>query len=94
MTTTTTPAYELVGHEGIFRLPGGRSTYSDVIVKDGGDAIRLARLEPRTTPEGEHYLHQVDRYIAWDQPVEVLKDHTAEYEAAQEAEYQRCMEEG
>lgn len=73
------PAYELVGHEGVFRLPGGRSTYSDVMIKDGGSAIRLARLEPRVTPDGHHYLHQINRYIEWEQLVEVIVDHTENY---------------
>lgn len=76
--TNTQPACELIGHEGEFRLPGGRRIYSDVMYDDASarsDRVRLAYLQPQT--DG---LHQVNRYVDWNQPIEVLKDYTAEYE--------------
>jgi hypothetical protein len=54
------------------------------MIRDGGTAIRLARLEVR--PEG---LHQVDRYIDWEQPVEVIRDFTEEHDKAREVELAR-----
>jgi hypothetical protein len=69
----TRPAYELIGHEGTFRVPGGRATYEAVMYNDAtarSSRPRLARLEAR-----EGGLYQVDRYVDWDQPVEVLVDH-------------------
>jgi hypothetical protein len=85
------PAYELIGHEGVFRLPGGRATYSDVMYDDAAsrsDRPRLARLDP--TPTG---LRQVNRWIDWEQPVEVLRDFTAEQEAERTAELARLEKE-
>lgn len=70
MTTKTVPAYSLVGAEGRFRVPGGRATYESVIYNDEtarGDRIRLTRLE--VTPDG---LHQVNRWVDWEAPVEIL----------------------
>ena len=70
--STTKRACELIGHEGTFRLPGGRADYEAVLYNDAtsrGERVRLARLE--STPEG---LHQVNRWVDWDQPIEVIKD--------------------
>jgi hypothetical protein len=80
----TQPAYELIGHEGVFRLPGGRTLYEAVLYNIAGQGVRprLARLD---TSRG---LHQVNRYVDWDQPVEVIRDYSAEYDAAKEAEYE------
>jgi hypothetical protein len=82
----TQPACELIGNEGVFRLPGGRTLYEAVMFNDAtarGDRPRLVRLEAR--PGG---LHQVDRYVDWDQPIEVIRDYSTEYNAAVEAEYE------
>ena len=79
------PACDLIGHEGEFRLPGGRTVYSDVMYDDASarsDRPRLAYL--KSTKDG---LHQVNRYVGWNDLVEVLRDYTAEYEAEREAEY-------
>jgi hypothetical protein len=84
--TNTQPACELIGHEGEFRLPGGRRVYDGVVYNDAtarSNRVRLAYL--KSTPEG---LHQVNRWVDWDQPVEVIKDHTADYEAQKQAEYE------
>lgn len=65
------PACELIGDEGEFRLPGGRATYEAVmcnLATARGDRVRLCRLE--ATDRG---LHQVNRYVDWDQPIEVLE---------------------
>jgi hypothetical protein len=78
------PAWDLIGHEGTFRLPGGRSTYEAVMYNDAtarGSRPRLVRLEAR--PGG---IHQVDRYVDWEQPVEVLRDFTLESEEQHAAE--------
>jgi hypothetical protein len=89
--TTIVPAHELIGHEGQFRLPGGRAIYSDVMYDDvasRSDRPRLARLD--STPTG---LRQINRWVDWEQPVEVLRDFTAEYEAEQAAELARLEKE-
>ena len=76
---TTQPACELIGHEGQFRLPGGRAVY-DAVMYDGASARgvrpRLARLD---TSRG--YIRQINRYVDWDDPIEVIRDVTAEYDA-------------
>jgi hypothetical protein len=67
------PACDLIGHEGWFRLPGGNAVYGAVMFNDAtarGDRPRLVRLEARA--DG---LHQVNRYVDWDAPVEVLADY-------------------
>lgn len=64
-------AWELIGSEGSYRLPGGRATYDAVqfdIERSRGDRPRLSRLESRLGG-----LHQVDRWIDWDQQIEVLE---------------------
>jgi hypothetical protein len=69
-------ACELIGHEGTFKLPGGHATYEAVMYNEARtDSYRprLARLE--STPEG---IHQVNRYVDWDQPIEVIEDLDAE----------------
>jgi hypothetical protein len=63
------PACDLIGHEGRFRLPGGRTVYEAVLYDEAtarGARPRLARLE---TAGG---LRQVNRWVDWDQPVEVI----------------------
>lgn len=64
---TIVPAYELIGREGQFRLPGGHRVYEAALYNDArarSDRVRLAYL----TPE----LRQVNRYVDWESPVEVL----------------------
>lgn len=76
--TKTQPAYELIGHEGEFRLPGGRTLYEGVmynVATARSDRVRLARLDASTGK-----VRQVIRYVDWNQPVEVIRDFTAEYE--------------
>lgn len=73
--TATRPAFELIGHEGTFRLPGGRTTYEAVMYDEAaarGDRPRLARLDTR---DG---IRQVNRWVDWDQPVEIITDLTEE----------------
>lgn len=86
----TVPACELIGHEGEFRLPGGRATYEAVCYDDAtarSDRARLCRITPvEDTLTGWMGLRQVNRYVDWDQPVEVIRDCTAEYEAERAAE--------
>ena len=63
-------AYELIGEEGRFRLPGGRTVYEAVTYDEArarGSRPRLARLD---TSDGG--IRQVNRWVDWDQPVEVL----------------------
>jgi hypothetical protein len=70
--STTKPACELIGHEGTFKLPGGHATYEAVMYNEARTKSyrpRLARLE--STPEG---IRQVNRYVDWDQPIEVIVD--------------------
>jgi hypothetical protein len=70
------PAFELIGHEGQFKLPGGKQVYEAVLYNEGSartDRVRLAYL--KTTADG---FHQVNRWIDWDQPIEVLVDDDAE----------------
>jgi hypothetical protein len=71
------PAYELIGHQGVFRLPNGRTLYEAVMYDDAtakSDRPRLARLDG-TSPEG---IRQINRYVDWDQPIEVIADYTVE----------------
>lgn len=80
MATTTQPANALIGHEGEFRLPGGRTVYEGVCWDSAtarGDRPRLARVVT-VTEDGRHYLHQVNRWVDWDQPIEVLVDYDAD----------------
>lgn len=77
-------AGDLIGAEGEFRLPGGRTVYEAVEYNESsarGMRPRLARLA--ATDEG---IHQVNRWVDWDQPVEVLRNFTEEAEAEREAE--------
>lgn len=65
------PAWELIGEDGSFRLPGGRALYDAVMYNDAtarSDRVRLARLV--ATPEG---IYQLNRWVDWDQPIEVLR---------------------
>lgn len=64
------PACELIGSEGQFRVPGGRTIYDAVMFNDAtarGSRVRLARLA--VTERG---VRQVNRWIDWDAPIEVL----------------------
>lgn len=66
------PAWDLIGQEGRFRLPGGRTVYEAVMYDDAtsrSDRPRLARID---TSRG--YLHQINRWVDWEQPIEVLGD--------------------
>jgi len=70
----TVEAVDLIGHEGIFRLPGGRVTYDAVMYDESrtnSARPRLARLEAR-----EDGLHQVNRWVDWYQKIEVIRDYT------------------
>jgi hypothetical protein len=72
---STRTAWELIGHEGQFRLPGGRAVYEAVMYDEAsarGIRPRLARLETRGG------LRQVNRWVDPDQPVEVIADDTEE----------------
>ncbi len=76
MTMITRPACALIGHEGTFRLPGGRATYEAVMYDEArarSARPRLARLD--VTRDG---IRQVNRWVDWDQPVEVITDLTEE----------------
>jgi len=68
----TRPAHELIGEEGLFRLPGGRTVYEAVMYDEAtarGSRPRLARLD---TSRGG--IRQVNRWVDWDQPVEVISE--------------------
>lgn len=74
----TVPACELVGHEGAFRLPGGRRTYEAVLYNVAtarSGRVRLARIVP--TPGGLG-LRQINRWVDWEQPVVVIEDYSEE----------------
>lgn len=76
--TRTVPACELIGHNGQYRLPGGHTVYEGVMFNEAsarGDRVRLARLD--TSGGG---IRQVNRWIDWDQPVEVISDDNAGHE--------------
>lgn len=66
--TQSFPAHLLIGREGVFRLPGGRVNYEAVMAPISGDRPRLARIE--LTDDGPR---QVNRYVDWDQPIDVDK---------------------
>lgn len=69
--TAIKPAWDLIGHEGSFRLVGGRTVYEAVLFIDNGRSakVRLARLV--SEPDG---LRQINRYVDPETPVEVLND--------------------
>lgn len=54
----------------LYYLPGGRAGYDTVYMKDGGDALYLARLE------ADNGLHVVKRWIPWD--TELIKMYDPE----------------
>ena len=65
------PACELIGASGAFRLLGGRTVYDPVMFDAAtvrGDRVRLVRLD---VSSGR--LRQINRYVDWDQPLEVLE---------------------
>jgi hypothetical protein len=69
---TTRPACELIGQEGAFRLPGGRTVYEAVMYDEAtarGDRPRLARLD--TSSGG---IRQINRWVDWDQPIEIIPE--------------------
>jgi len=70
-------AWELIGWDnGRVRIVGGRATYEAVMIRDGGDAVRLARLE--VGPEG---LRQLNRYVNPDtllEPADALAEENWE----------------
>lgn len=77
--TATAAAWELIGQEGIFRLPGGRATYGAVMYCTAtarSDRPRLARLD--AGPAG---IRQVNRWVDPDAVVEVLAIAIATCEA-------------
>lgn len=76
-------AWDLIGHEGQFRILGGRMVYDAVMyntARSSCERVRLARLD---TSNGD--LHQVNRWVDADTPVEVLRDYTAEAESERQA---------
>jgi hypothetical protein len=65
MSGRTMKACELIGEEGQFRLPGGRTIYTNVMYDCAtarSDRPRMARLVSK----------QINRWVDWDQEVEVL----------------------
>jgi hypothetical protein len=64
-------AHTLIGDEGAFRIPGGRTVYEavmlDLATARNLNKVRLARL---ATDGGR--LRQINRYVDWDAPIEVL----------------------
>lgn len=68
---TVVRAWDLIGHDGSFRLAGGRTIYEAVMYNEAtarSTRVRLVRLD---TGGG---LHQVNRWVDPDTPVEVLED--------------------
>lgn len=66
-------AWELIGHEGKFMLPGGHQVYEAVMydtVTARGSRPRLARLE---TKDGT--VRQVNRWVDPEQLIEVHYDN-------------------
>lgn len=67
-----TTAWDLVGYDGDgwIRVVGGRALYETAIWNDDGRQrlVRLARLD--VGPDG---LHQVNRYVNPDTPVEIVQ---------------------
>ena len=64
-------AWELIGETGVFRVPGGRATYTDVMYNEATartDRVQIARLDA-----GENGLRQVTRWIEPDQELEILE---------------------
>ena len=65
-------AHDLIGYDGPdwIRVVGGRAVYETVLVKDGyqGGNVRLVRLEL----DRHASLHQVNRYVHPDTPVELV----------------------
>lgn len=49
------------------RLKGGRAGYEAVLIRDNGDAIRVARLDA-----DEFGLKQINRYVSANQILEVI----------------------
>lgn len=71
-------AWDLIGHEGKFRLIGGRTVYEAVLFNDATSTSgrpRLARLDV----SGE-WPRQINRYVDPDTEVEVLEDFDEEDE--------------
>lgn len=86
----TQPACELIGHEGVFRLPGGHTLYEGVEFNDAtarSDRPRLARIDT-----GVRGLRQINRYVDWDQAIEVVRDYSQEADDAHQAELQKWSE--
>lgn len=72
MGMTTKQAYDLIGAEGRFRLPGGRTIYEAVCYL--GDRARSSRVRLARLVADDDGLRQINRYVDWDQPIEVLED--------------------
>jgi endonuclease YncB( thermonuclease family) len=71
------PAWDLIGHEGSFRVLGGRTIYEAVLRNEAtARSDGLVRLSYLNTRDG--YLRQVNRWVDGDTPIEVLVDHDAD----------------
>ena len=68
----TVPAWDLIGHEGKFRIAGGRKVYEAVMRNEatarGDRSVRLCYL---ATDGG---LRQVNRWVDADTPIEISED--------------------
>ena len=67
-------AWELIGAAGNFRVQGGRTVYEAVQWNEAtarGYRPRLSRLVT-VTENGQHYLHQIDRWVDPETRIEVL----------------------
>jgi len=70
------PAWDLIGHEGKFRLVGGHRIYEGVMYDlrtARSNRVRLAYLVA-----DERGLRQINRYVDPDTPVEVIEDFDAD----------------
>lgn len=83
----TTTAWDLIGDEGEFRIVGGRAIYTDAMYVATEGSVKLAYL--KATNRG---LHQVNRYVHPDTPIEVMRNYTKEQETAREAELAELKE--
>lgn len=75
--THVQPAWELIGHEGSFRVLGGRTIYEGIMRNEAtARSDGLVRLCYLSTRDGG--IRQINRWVDGDTPIEVLADHDAE----------------
>lgn len=61
--------------DDLFMIEGGRATYDEVYMSDGGSAVCLVRVRPAGFREnGAPILSVTRRYITWDTPLIQLYD--------------------